>query len=145
MRRFPLAAALLSLIVFLPLIGQAQTFGPKIYIAPANGFETFLSAAFTKKNVPATPTQNSDGADFVLQSTPPQQNRKSTGSIIARCLFASCIGALGTNNVSVQLIDTKTRSAVWAYSVKTQGYGNVQTTAEACAKHLKNWLDQTRK
>ena len=143
MRRFSIVTALLSLFLFVPLIGHAQS--PKIYIAPMQGFETYLAAAFTKKTVPATAIQNSDGADFVLQATPVQQNAESTGSKIARCLFAYCAGINGTNNVSVQLIDVKTNSMVWAYSVKKQGSANFQSSAEACAKHLKNWLEHTGK
>src|SRR6266404_2059000 len=36
---------------------HAQISNPKIYIAPQNGFESYLAGAFTKKNVPAQMVQ----------------------------------------------------------------------------------------
>lgn len=140
MKRFLIAVfALVCLLT--PSLGHAQVSNPKINIAPMNGFETYLSAAFTKKNVPAQALQTADGADYILRSTPVNEKEESGASKFARCMFAYCAGIEGTNTVSVQLIDTKTNVSVWAYSVKKQGAKNYQSSAEACAKHLKNWLE----
>jgi len=68
---------------------------------------------------------------------------ESTGGKIARCLFLYCIGIEGSNTVSVQLIDQKANAVLWAYNVKKAGHGNFQSSADACAKHLKRWLQHT--
>jgi hypothetical protein len=42
----------------------------KIYIQPDNGFEAYVSAAITKKSVPAVVVSDADAARFILQPTP---------------------------------------------------------------------------
>lgn len=118
---------------------------PKIYIAPQGGFESYLAGAFTKKNVPAQMVQTEEGADYILNPAPVEQKPESAGSKIARCMFAYCAGIEGTQTASVTLIDTQTKAVVWAYNVRKGGSSNFQSSAEACAKHLKNWLEHTGK
>lgn len=124
---------------------NAQMSNPKIYIAPQGGFESYLAGAFTKKNVPAQMVQTEEGADYILNPAPVEQKPESAGSKIARCMFAYCAGIEGTQTASVTLIDTKTKAVVWAYNVRKGGSSNFQSSAEACAKHLKNWLEHTGK
>ena len=124
---------------------HAQISNPKIYIAPQNGFESYLAGAFTKKSVPAQVVQTEETADYILSPAPVQQKPESAGGKIARCLFAYCAGIEGSQTASVTLIDTKTKAVVWAYNVKKGGSSNFQSSAEACAKHLKNWLQHTGK
>jgi hypothetical protein len=131
-------------LAFAPII-HAQISNPKIYIAPQNGFESYLAGAFTKKSVPAQVVQTEEAADYILSPAPVQQKPESTGGKIARCLFAYCAGIEGSQTASVTLIDTKTKAVVWAYNVKKGGSSNFQSSAEACAKHLKNWLQHTGK
>jgi hypothetical protein len=123
----------------------AQTSNPKIYIAPQNGFESYLAGAFTKKNVPAQMVQSPEEADYILSPAPVEQKPESTGGKIARCLFAYCAGIEGSQTASVTLTDAKTNAVVWAYNVRKGGSSNFQSSAEACAKHLKNWLQHTGK
>jgi endonuclease V-like protein UPF0215 family len=113
--------------------------GIKIYIDPQEGFDTYISAAFVKKGVPATLTTEEKEADYKLTSKDDKQV-ESTGSKIARCLFLYCIGMAGSNTAAVQLVNVKTKSVVWAYNVHKQGSGNYQSVAEAIAKHLKKWV-----
>jgi hypothetical protein len=126
-------------------VGHAQISNPKIYIAPQNGFETYLAGAFTKKSVPAQIVIAPEAADYILSPAPVQQKPESAGGKIARCLFAYCAGIEGSQTASVSLIDAKTKAIVWAYNVKKGGSSNFQSSAEACAKHLKNWLQHTGK
>jgi hypothetical protein len=139
-------AALLCIIAiaFAPF-AHAQVSNPKIYIAPQNGFESYLAGAFTKKNVPAQMVQTEEVADYILIPAPVQQKPESTGGKVARCLFASCAGIEGSQTASVSLVDAKTKAVVWAYNVRKGGSSNFQSSAEACAKHLKNWLEHTGK
>jgi hypothetical protein len=124
---------------------HAQTPNPKIYIVPQNGFESYLAGAFTKKNVPAQMIQTEEGADYILSPAPVEQKTESAGSKFARCMFAYCAGIEGSQTASVSLIDAKTKAVVWAYNVRKAGASNFQSSAEACAKHLKNWLEHTGK
>jgi hypothetical protein len=139
-------AALLCIatLAFTPFT-HAQVSNPKIYIAPQNGFETYLAGAFTKKSVPAQIVTAPEVADYILSPAPVQQKPETAGGKIARCLFAYCAGIEGSQTASVSLIDAKTKAIVWAYNVKKGGSSNFQSSAEACAKHLKNWLQHTGK
>src|SRR5437762_3335113 len=49
---------------------HAQISNPKIYIAPQNGFESYLAGAFTKKSVPAQMVQTEEAADYILSPAP---------------------------------------------------------------------------
>jgi hypothetical protein len=51
MRKLVLCVAAL-LTLSCPGLTYSQAANPRIYIAPANGLESFLAGAFTKKNVP---------------------------------------------------------------------------------------------
>jgi len=93
--------------------------------------------------VPAQVVQTEEAADYILTPAPVVQKPESAGGKIARCLFAYCAGIEGSQTASVSLVDTKTKAVVWAYNVKKGGSSNFQSSAEACAKHLKHWLEHT--
>ena len=115
----------------------AEAGGPTLYIAPQNGFETYIAGAVTKKQVPVTMTDDAGDADYVLKSVE-ESHPESTGGKIARCLFAYCAGIEGTSNASVQLVEVSSKHLVWAYEVRKAGANNQQSKAEAIAKHLKS-------
>ena len=139
MKRLLFCIAALAFLV--PAVSHAQMSYPKIYIAPDNGFESYLAGAFTKKSVPAQMVQTEEAADYILKPAPVEQKPESTGGKVARCLFAYCAGIEGSQTASVTLIDAKTKAVVWAYNVRKGGSSNFQSSAEACAKHLKQWLE----
>jgi hypothetical protein len=114
---------------------------PRIYLEPQNGFESYLSAAIVKKHVPAVVTQSKDDARFVLTSVV-QTKEESAGSKIARCLFIYCAGIEGNQTATVQLVDSQTHEVVWAYNVKKGSASAYQSTSEAVAKHLKEFLEK---
>jgi hypothetical protein len=121
----------------LPSWGQ---WGPKIFIQPQEGFESYISAAIIKKHVPAVVTQNKDDAQFTLTSAV-QSKEESAGSKIARCLFMYCAGIAGNQTATVQLVNA-TGEVAWAYNVKKGNAQGYQSTAEAIAKHLKEFLEK---
>lgn len=122
----------------------AQLARTTVYIEPQNGFETYIAAAMTKKNVPADVVTDRAKAAYVLKAAPIEIKQESTGGKIARCLFAYCAGIEDKGNVSVQLIEASSSKMVWAYSVNKQrgGSKNEQSMAEAVAKHLKEFLNK---
>jgi PEGA domain len=114
-----------------------------VYIEPQQGFETYLAAAISKKNVPVDVVTDQTRANYVLKAAPVEIKTESTGGKLARCLFAYCAGIEDKGNVSVQLIDTSSTKVLWAYSVNKQkgGSKNSQSMAEAVAKHLKDFVE----
>lgn len=109
---------------------------PRLFITPSDdSFETYLSAAMVKKKVPVTVVINQDSADYVLKTQGVEIQKQSTGSKVARCLFASCSGMEDRGVTSVQLLQGDV--VAWSYSVnKGRGQKNRQSLAEAIAKHL---------
>jgi hypothetical protein len=134
-------------VLFVLLFGSmsfAQLARPTVYIEPQQGFETYLAAAMSKKNVPADVVTDPSKATYVLKAAPVEVKSESTGGKIARCLFAYCAGIEDKGSVSVQLIESSSTKMMWAYSVNKQRGGgkNQQSMAEAVAKHFKEFLDK---
>lgn len=136
---------LLVFVASLSCFGQLAR--PTIYVEPQQGFETYLAAAISKKNVPVDVVMDETKANYVLKAAPVEIKTESTGGKIARCLFAYCAGIEDKGNVSVQLIQTSSSKVMWAYSVNKQkgGSKNSQAMAEAVAKHLKESVEQDSK
>ena len=136
---------LLVFVASLSCFGQLAR--PTIYVEPQQGFETYLAAAISKKNVPVDVVMDETKANYVLKPAPVEIKTESTGGKIARCLFAYCAGIEDKGNVSVQLIQTSSSKVMWAYSVNKQkgGSKNSQAMAEAVAKHLKEFVEQDSK
>jgi hypothetical protein len=132
----------LLLILLATSLSFAEVSRPTVFLEPQQGFETYVAAAITKKNVPVDVVTDQSKATYVLKSAPVEVKSESTGGKIARCLFAYCAGIEDKGNVSVQLIETSSTRMIWAYSVNKQkgGSKNQQSMAEAVAKHLKEFL-----
>src|SRR5215470_17814896 len=121
----------------------AQLPRPTVYIEAQQGFETYLSAAMTKKNVPVDIVTDATKATYVLKTAPVEIQKESTGGKVVRCLFAYCAGIEDKGTVSVQLIEVNSSKEMWAYSVnKQRGGKNEQSMAEAVAKHFKEFLEK---
>jgi hypothetical protein len=132
-----------GLVLLLFLVGAARCSAQlKIYIQPDSGFETYVSAALTKKHAPVTVVSDADAATFILQATPVEVKTESTGSKVARCLFLYCAGIQGEQTVSIQLFNPRTKATIWAYTVRKWDANAYQSSAEAIAKHLKQFLEE---
>jgi hypothetical protein len=109
--------------------------GSRVYITPMDGFENYLAAALGKKKVPLVPVADKEHADYVISGT---SLDKKAGW--AKIVFMGNIHS--DNAASITMMDTKTSAIVYAYAVdkKSTMHGQ-QTTAEACAKHLKSHIE----
>lgn len=136
-----LALALLGITQYASAQVPAHGGSPRIYIEAQNGFESYISAAIVKKHVPAVVTKNKDEATFVLTSAV-EGKEESSGSKVARCLFLYCAGIQGTQTATVQLVSAKTQDVAWAYNVHKGSASAYQSTSEAIAKHLKEFLEK---
>jgi hypothetical protein len=116
----------------------------KVFIEPDNGFESYISAAIVKKHTPVVITSEKESARYVLTSVVLEKN-ESTGGKIARCIFAYCAGIEGSQTATVRLIDKASNDVIWAYNVRKGSASAYQSSAEAVAKHLKEFLEKNPK
>jgi hypothetical protein len=109
--------------------------GSTVYITPMDGFESYLAAAFGKKKVQLVPVMEKEQADYVISGT---SLDKKAGW--AKIVFMGNVHS--DNSASITMSDRKTGAIVYAYAVdkKSTMHGQ-QTTAEACAKHLKAHIE----
>lgn len=105
--------------------------GAKVYIAPLNGYESFLVAAIVKKETPVIVVNSPDKADYTITGV-----SESVQAGWAKMLF---LGSQQSNEqASIVMTNVKTGVAVWGYNVnKSNSYKGKQSSSEACAKHLK--------
>ena len=110
--------------------------GSKVFIEPMNGYEIYLSAALQKKHVPIAVITQKDKADFIITG---DSDTKKAGW--AKIVF---MGNLHSDEeASVTMVNNKTGVVVFAYAVnKKNTLHGQQTSAEACAKHLKNRIEK---
>jgi hypothetical protein len=111
--------------------------GSKVYVAAmADGFDTYVKAAIEKKKVPLTVTENRDQADYEITGTSETQ-KAGAAKILIMGSFHSA------EQASIRVSNLKTGEVAWAYSVNKQNSAHgKQSTAEACAKHLKDAIEK---
>lgn len=109
--------------------------GSKVFIEPMEGYETALSAAILNKKVPLQVVDSKDNADYVITG----------GSKIDKAGWAKTI-FISPNphaQASIAMKDAKSGVLVFAYNVdKSNARKGDQSTAEACAKHLKEAIEK---
>jgi hypothetical protein len=135
--------------------------GSTVYIEPMDGYETYLAAAFAKKQVPIIIVADKDKATYIVRSTvshrtpsqPAVVVNNTNGNSNGNSAFEEGMrkgeaekAARGATSASVSIIDANSSQIVFAYSVGKAGNTNqVQSTAEACAKHLKEFIEKAEK
>ena len=107
----------------------------KVYIGTINGYENFLTAAMIKKNVPIVVVNSPDKADYQITGV-----SETVQAGWAKMLF---LGSQQSNEqASIVMTNVKTGVVVWGYNVnKSNSYKGKQSSSEACAKHLKNRIE----
>lgn len=110
--------------------------GSKIFIEPMEGgFDTYLSAALLKKDTPVKIVDSADKAEFIVSGKSYVQKAS-----LAKTIFISGAPQAGA---SITIKNAKSGDLAWAYSVdKFNAARASQSTAEACAKHLKEFIDK---
>jgi hypothetical protein len=124
------------------------------------GFETYFAAAVREKKVPVQLTLDKDSARFFVVSTETEWHGfvygsggsaswNQNGGTASHGAAASSTRGL---EASIMLIDAKTKDVVWAYEVHKNSHGALlfgthaargqQSLAEACAKHLKEFIEK---
>ncbi len=122
------------------LLGQSKPTlkkDAKVFIASMpDGFDTYLRAALEKKKVPLTIVESKDAAEFEINGSSETQ-KASTAKKIIRLNWHS------SEQASISIADLKTGEVIFAYSVnKESSMHGKQSTAEACAKHIKEIISK---
>jgi hypothetical protein len=133
----PMKAVILAMV--LATASAALGAGPRVYIQPDGGYESYLAAAIIKKHVPVTVTTNKANADYVLVSHVISHEESSLAKL-ARAAFLAGMGMDGKQTATVELVRASDGSIIWAYNVHKGRALKYQSTAEAAAKHLKSFL-----
>ena len=110
--------------------------GAKVFIAPIpDGYDTFLKDAIAKKKVPVDVVASRDQADYEITGTAESQKAGAAKKII----FGNWHSR---EEASITLSNLKSGEVVWAYSVHEEAstHGK-RSSAEACAKHLKEAIE----
>lgn len=139
-------------------IAQTSQFrsGAIVYIEPMDGYESYLSAAFLKKHVPLTVVADKDRAEYIIRSTVSEHTPTAPGIVVNTTTNVNSSGypssgfpkagyGAGHTNASISIIDAHTSQVVFAYSATKGTHHQMQSTAEDCAKHLKEFIDKAEK
>jgi hypothetical protein len=113
--------------------------GSKVFVAPMeNKFDDYVKAALQVKKVPMVLVENKDSADFEISG----HSDTEKASTAKKVLF---LNWQSNEQASIQVVNLTTSEVVFAYSVnkKNSAHGK-KTTAEACAKHLKEKIESKK-
>lgn len=160
------------LVVFLLLAFSGAAFaqspriksGSTVYIEPMDGYETYLAAAFAKKHVPLVVVTDKNEAEYLIRSTVSQQSPNQPAVVVNNSVNNNTAGPgaflvqqsairqsqrsalYGETSASISIVDVHSAQVLFAYSVgKSRNTNQVQSTAEACAKHLKKFIEKSEK
>lgn len=113
--------------------------GSKIYIAPlVDGYDVYLSAAIFEKKVPVMVVTQRDKAEFEISGV-----TQSDKAGWAKMFFMG--SQASAEEASMKIVDLRTDAVVYAYNVhKTNSVRGKQSSAEACAKHLKEKIESQK-
>jgi hypothetical protein len=114
--------------------------GAKVFIAPMeDGFDGYLKAAIQKKQVPFTVVADKSQAEFEITG----HSETHTASKAKKLL----LGKIHSDEqASIQVANLESGEVVFAYSVnKLSSAHGKQSSAEACAKNLKEEIEKKKK
>jgi hypothetical protein len=136
------------------LVAQVPSIHPgaPAYVEPMAGYELDLTAALVKKKVPLTIVRDRSQAAFIIRGTlnahspaPPavmlgKDGLPSTGFPLTRSYLTR------ETEANITVFDAQSSQVVFAYSVnKSADTNQRKSTAEASAKHLKEFILNNRR
>ena len=105
--------------------------GSKVFIAPMDGFETYLKAAILKQKVPVQIVAQQQDADYEIDRTPETQTASTSK-------FSLKGSGHSTDEVNIEVNSVKYHETVFARSVHEKNSAHKEeSNAEAFAKRLK--------
>jgi hypothetical protein len=111
--------------------------GAKVYIASMpDDFDKYLKTAIGKKKVPLTIVESKENAEFEISGTSETQKASTAKKVIL-------LNWHSAEQASISIADLKSGEVVFAYTVNKQSSAHgKQSTAEACAKHIKDFVQK---
>jgi DNA-binding transcriptional regulator LsrR (DeoR family) len=107
----------------------------KVFLAPMDGFENDLRSAILSKKVPVVLVADKDQADYVITGISETEKAGTAKKVIM-------LNWHSNEQASITVADSKSGDVVFAYSVnKPSSAHGKRSTAEACAKHLKEQIE----
>ena len=114
---------------------QAQTkipAGSKVFIATMSGFEVPLKKAIADKKLAIQIVEEREQAEYEVTGTAESRKASTAKKVILGSWHSD-------EDASIKVADLKSGEIVYAYAVHKQDSAHGQrSTAEACAKHLKD-------
>ncbi len=156
MSRFSAVLVLACSAVCLAQAPQIKS-GSTVYIEPMGGYESYLAAAFLKKHVPLVVVDDKEKAEYIIRSTVSEHAPNAPGIVVNTTTNVNSSGypgsegfpkagyGMGHTDASISIIDAHTSQVVFAYSAAKGARHQMQSTAEACAKHLKEYIEKKTK
>jgi hypothetical protein len=111
----------------------------KMYVAPANGFENYVSAAIMNKGVPVTIVTDREQADYVIE-TAQETQKAGWAKILVKGDMRS------SENASMRIVNARTGAVVYAYQYDNgSSFRGKQSSSESLAKWLKKYIEKSAK
>jgi PBP1b-binding outer membrane lipoprotein LpoB len=106
--------------------------GSKVYVASMGGFETLFKKAMADKKVPLQLVDQREQAEYEITGTSESKKASTAKKVILGSWHSD-------EDASIKVANLKSGEVVYAYAVHKQDSAHGQkSTAEACAKHLKD-------
>ena len=107
----------------------------KLFLSPMGGFEDELKTAIDKKKVPVVLVADKEQADYEVSGTSETEKAGAAKKVIMLDWHSN-------EQASITVTERKSGEVIFAYSVnkKSSAHGK-RSTAEACAKHLKDEIE----
>lgn len=107
----------------------------KVFVAEMGGFEADLKEAMNKKKVPLQIVDKREEAEYEITGTSDTEKAGKAKKIIRWDWHSN-------EQASIAVKEVKSGEIVYAYSVNKQSSAHgKRSTAEACAKHLKEQIE----
>jgi hypothetical protein len=113
--------------------------GSKVFIAPMeDNFQDYLKAALQAKKVPVVVVDDRASADFEITGHSETEKASTAKKVIMWNWHSN-------EQASIQVTNLKTSEVAFAYSANKQSSAHgKKSTAEACAKHLKEKIESKK-
>ncbi len=113
--------------------------GSKVFVGSMeNGFHDYLKAALQAKKVPVVVVDDKASADFEISGHSETQKASTAKKVIMWDWHSN-------EQASIQVTNLRTSEVAFAYAVNKQSSAHgKKSTAEACAKHLKEKIESKK-
>jgi hypothetical protein len=134
-----LAVGLAPMILAQEGVNKIIPAGSKVFIAPMeDSFQDYLKAALQAKKVPVVVVDDKAAADFEIAGHSESEKASTAKKVIMWNWHSN-------EQASIQVTNLKTSEVAFAYSANKQSSAHgKKSTAEACAKHLKEKIESKK-